>query len=104
MTKFKKGDKVAWIVKYIKHDTTHAAIHDGVSVSLETSPGSTVLVHNPQLHPASALDVNKELLAELQNLRRRFHAACIAGGSDPEFADAACASADKAIAASKKGV
>ena len=59
MTQFKKGDEVAWIVKYIKRDTTFATIHDGVSISLETSPGSTVLVHNPQLHPAAALDVNK---------------------------------------------
>jgi hypothetical protein len=70
MTQFKEGDEVAWIVKYIKRDTTFAAIHDGVSISLETSPGSTVLVHNPQLHPAAALDVNKGLLAENERLRK----------------------------------
>ena len=70
MTQFKEGDEVAWIVKYIKRDTTLAAIHDGVSISLETSPGNTVLVHNPQLHPAAALDVNKGLLAENERLRK----------------------------------
>lgn len=62
MTNFKEGDEVAWIVKYNKRDTTHAAVDNGVSIRLETSPGNFVLVHNPQLHSASALDVNKTLL------------------------------------------
>jgi hypothetical protein len=66
MTDFKEGDEVAWIVKYIKHDTSHAAVHDGVSIQLETSPGNKFLVHNPKLYPASALDVNKELLEALK--------------------------------------
>jgi chemotaxis regulatin CheY-phosphate phosphatase CheZ len=38
-----------------------------------------------------------DLLAALRNLRRRFHAALVHTGTDPEFADAACAEADAAI-------
>jgi len=39
-----------------------------------------------------------DLLKELQNLRRRFHAACIHAGSDEWAATAACGEADAAIA------
>jgi hypothetical protein len=39
-----------------------------------------------------------DLLKELRNLRRRFHAACIHAGSDEWAATAACADADAAIA------
>lgn len=39
-----------------------------------------------------------DLLAELINLRARFHRACLANGSDAWAADAACAAADAAIA------
>jgi hypothetical protein len=38
------------------------------------------------------------LYEELANLRRRFHAALVGTGTDPEFADAAVAAADKAMA------
>ena len=93
MTQFKKGDDVAWIVKYIKHDTTHAATYDGVSVSLETSPGSTVLVHNPQLHPVSALDVNKGLLEACKEAREYFYPA----GPTYERLCEAIASAEKGV-------
>lgn len=43
-----------------------------------------------------------ELLAALKNLRPRFYACCVANGSDPEYADAACARADAAIAAAEQ--
>jgi len=59
---FKEGDEVAWIVKYIKRDTTHAADHNGISIQLEISPGNSQLVHNPRLYLASALEVNEKLL------------------------------------------
>jgi hypothetical protein len=62
MTEFKIGDEVAWIVKYIKHDTSRAAVHDGFSATLETSLGNFMLVHNPRLLSTRALDVNKQLL------------------------------------------
>lgn len=39
-----------------------------------------------------------DLLEALTDLRRRFHAACLAGGSDGWAADASCAKADAAIA------
>lgn len=39
-----------------------------------------------------------DLLEALTDLRRRFHAACLAGGSDEWAADASCAKADAAIA------
>jgi hypothetical protein len=67
MTDFKEGDEVAWIVKYIKHETSHAAVHDGVSIQLETSPGNKFLVHNPKLYPVSAVDVNGHLKQQLEN-------------------------------------
>lgn len=38
-----------------------------------------------------------ELLEALRDMRNRFHAACIANGSDAWAADAACAKADAAI-------
>ena len=44
------------------------------------------------------------VLEELQSLRKRFHSACIASGSDAEMADAACAGADAAIAKAMKAL
>jgi hypothetical protein len=66
MTDFKIGDEVAWIVKYIKHETSHAAVHDGFSATLETSLGNFMLAHNPRLLSTRALDVNKQLLEALR--------------------------------------
>ena len=44
-----------------------------------------------------------DLLEALTDLRRRFHAACLAGGSDAWAADASCAKADAAIAKAENG-
>lgn len=46
-------------------------------------------------------DAARAMLAALKNLRPRFHAACIAAGSDAWAADASCHQADAAIAAAE---
>jgi hypothetical protein len=94
MTEFKIGDEVAWIVKYIKRDTTHASVNNGVSIQLETSPGNFVLAHNPQLHSASALDVNKELL-EAAKSAQEWLISTGADGSPLPTLNAAIAAAEK---------
>ena len=48
--------------------------------------------------PAAHTAVMRQALEALRDLRQRFHGACIANGSDAWAADAACASADAAIA------
>ncbi len=44
------------------------------------------------------LDSHGALVAALTTLRAKFHRALVIGGTDPEFADAACEQADAALA------
>lgn len=60
-------------------------------LALRSKRGSTLL---PQ--PADARV--EELKAALISLRNRFYRACVASGSDPGYAEAACSDADAAIA------
>jgi len=66
---FKEGEEVLWLVTYVKPITSYAAVNDD-SHALETSPGNQTIVHSPKLYPATALDVNKELLKALRQAKK----------------------------------
>ena len=63
-----------------------ATVHDGVMEESNAEFNARLIAAAP------------ELLEALRDLRQRFHAACIAHGSDAWAADASCAKADEAIA------
>ena len=55
-----------------------------------TEPGASDMVRRANCHD--------DLVVALSDLRKRFYAACVSGGTTREFADAACAKADMALA------
>ena len=78
-------------------DADHYAILPSIQVA--SMPASEHANTPTSTHvPVSADPVRAALVAALSDMRQRFHRALILGGTDPEFADAACVKADEALA------
>jgi hypothetical protein len=80
-------------------DGTRYVIHDNTALQRHIAYTSNGGVPDDEARANARLfAAAPDMLKELRNLRRRFHAACIHAGSAEWAATAACADADAAIA------